>query len=699
MSENETPSQNNGCSEQPIDYLTKAAEACASGDAMLGMHLYLAAYEKAAANPRTSTSMAVVALREAWRLACELKERSMAEHIFEKLEPYLTGDEIAECAQALQDMALERLEQYGFSREELKDMAEVITQDLGGVDASVVKVEHISIPGMPSFEFEVQDVKIERVDAPATDDSAAEGPQADSHSAVDSAPEDSTAGLQQAEEPLADDVLSEAPTVSAPAQQTGDRPLGAASVFNPYDMYPASSEGSSWRAATNVGSGWSESVGFDGSTVLDSRFDGFFPEKKQPAEASSDAGSTTVAASEASSEVLNASASGSVLETAHASDSKTDAALESAPAPDSATGSAPETDLAPTPAPSTGGALAPALSVAPSGQSMSRRADADADVSSMPSIPNISNNVFNYRSLVGYDDAVTMMRDFGVGLHNDEGFNSFVRMMNEQHGLDRRPAADTVLFRAPAIEDASRFVDATIGELDLPVLRMSMEEGFQGMPVLCVTTDSNNRPRMNRQHNRFEGPAILVLDDLDLWSVPEAPQAPEAGMPAFVMANMTRGAREAIDLIRASVENPDVVVLATASTTGEVMPFYYEVLEPISIIDISNPNEAERLAIWEEIMTDHPSMRGLDLVDLVRFSAGMARYDIYMAAREAIEDTYKTGLVRRMFLPVTNAVIFDKIAACHPLDSDEYRQIEERVIGDFVAGLDELERLLDEPQD
>ena len=671
MSENETPSQNNGCSEQPIDYLTKAAEACASGDATLGMHLYLAAYEKAAANPRTSTSIAVVALREAWRLACELRERSLAEHIFEKLEPYMTGDEIAECAQALQDMALERLEQYGFSREELKDMAEVISQDLGGVDASVVKVEHISLPGLPSLEFEVQDVKIERVEEPA-DDASADG--------------EVPAEELPAEASLAE-VPAEEPTAGDPTQQDENKLLGAASVFNPYDMYPTSSEGSSWRAATNIGSGWSESVGLDGTTVLDSRFDGFFPEKKQPAEAPSEAApaGATSADLAAQDQGVPGSAPASVSESAPVSAPEPAPAVAPEPEPVPAPATAAELASKPALAPEFAPAQAPAPEPAPepSGQAITQQGN--ANVPSMPQIPNLTNHVFNYQSLVGYDDAVAMMRDFGVGLHNDEDFKSFVQMMNEQHGLDRRPAADTILFRAPAIEDATRFVEATIGELDLPVLRMSMEEGFQGMPVLCVTTDNNNRPRMNRQHNRFEGPAILVLDDLDLWSVPEVPQAPEAGMPAFVMANMTRGAREAIDLIRASVENPDVVVLATASTTGEVMPFYYEVLEPLSIIDIANPSERERSAIWEEIMTNHPSMRGLDLDDLVRFSAGMARFDIYMAAREAVEETYKAGLVKRMFMPVTNAVIFDKIAACHPLDSDEYRQIEERVVGDFVA--------------
>ena len=64
MSDIDKPSQNSGCSEQPMDYLAKAAEACSAGDFTLGMHLYLAAYEKAVSDPHSSTGVAVAALRE-----------------------------------------------------------------------------------------------------------------------------------------------------------------------------------------------------------------------------------------------------------------------------------------------------------------------------------------------------------------------------------------------------------------------------------------------------------------------------------------------------------------------------------------------------------------------------------------------------------------------------------------------------------
>ena len=138
--QNDIPDGNSG------DYTERAAQACAAGDMVLGMHLYLAAYEKGIAEGEASGGVAVNSLREAWHLACDLRERSMAEYVFEKLEPYLSGDEVQDCASTLQDLALDRLEEYGFSRDELEGVAQMITGDLLGGVTPIVQVEKISLP-------------------------------------------------------------------------------------------------------------------------------------------------------------------------------------------------------------------------------------------------------------------------------------------------------------------------------------------------------------------------------------------------------------------------------------------------------------------------------------------------------------------------------------------------------------------------
>ena len=118
----------------------------------------------------------------------------------------------------------------------------------------------------------------------------------------------------------------------------------------------------------------------------------------------------------------------------------------------------------------------------------------------------------------------------------------------------------------------------------------------------------------------------------------------------------------------------------------------------MTIIDIGYPNDKERADIWTEIARDHPSMRALDRDDLVRYSAGMPRYDMYMAAREAVEDAYKLGLVQRSYVPVTPQNLFDKLAACQPLDSEQYRALEDEVVRELQDDLDHLEDLLDGSQ-
>lgn len=585
-------SNQSNCSESYSEYLKRAVAACEAGDLVLGMHLYLAAYERAVVDPDIPDGMAIAGLREAWNLACDLKERSMAEYVFEKLEPFLTGEEIAQHANKLQDLALDRLEEYGFSREELQDMAEMISQDFIDGEASIVKVESISLPHAHAANMAEA---ISKLGKPSESGNSGEGVPIDAQHGPDAEPD-----------------VPELP--ERPKSKPGHVGMGNASPeFNPYDSLNTSSVGTSYHAATNDGSG---------SYI-------FTRDKDRAAE------------SEAAREAAKA---------------ESESAKPEEPA----------------------GALA----------------KPSADLPSMPTVEPEKSKAPNYRSLVGYDEVVSLMRDMGIGLQREPGFRNFIQMMNARHGIDRMPALDTMLFRAPVIEDASRFVEATAGEIGLPLLRMSMEEGVQGAPVLCVSVQGDSRPRMNHAQNRFAGPGILIVEDLDMWVIPQVPEGVE-GLAGFVMANMSRGAREAISLIRSAVEDPEVYVLATATTQGEVDPFFYELLEPISIIDIELPTDHERDEIWAEIMRDHPSMRELDRAALTRLSVGLPRNDLYMTARAAVEEAYKTGLVERMYVPVTPQNIYDKLAAWQPLDSEEYRAIEDEVIKDFRAELDNLEDLMD----
>ncbi len=483
------------------DFLDKAHKASESGESLLGMYLYLAAFERSLKDGGAPSEDALLGIKQAWAEACSAKERSLAEYIFEKMEPYLSHDELKMCSEALQELALDKLQECGLSREELEEMAQMISEDLLGIEDGDFKIEHISTSKIPGGSVSVAKIK-------------------------GTAPGSPLAGLIE----------------SLPA-------------FSKLTNGAEAAEGGSDEVALGV----------------------------------------------------------------------------------------PEETL-------------------------------------------------DFNTIAGYGSVIADLRSMGLGMAADEDFANLVELLNARHGLSQMPAMDSILFRSPVREDANRFVMAAIGELDLPAVHMHMEENIQGLPVLCISARADALPKGAAMQDAFKNGGVLVLEDLDMWSSPSF-DLPEEGS-AFFMMQLTRGAREAVELIRSSVENPNVYVFATASTEGAVDPFYLDSLEPITIIDIDYPTPEERVEIWMDISRRHPSLRGINKAELVRLSANMPRFDIYMAARDAIEDAYKAGLSAKRYVPVTRDNIFDKLAAYQPLESAEYSELEEAVLKDFKRDLEDLDDLL-----
>ncbi len=472
-----------------LDYLARAREADDDGDFLLSMYLYLAAFQKSSKEGATPTDDAIFGLKQAWSLALANKERSLAEYIFELIEPYLTADETATYANQLQSLAFDKLEEFGLSRRDLEDIANSIAEDFADGVMPFMHIEQVVKPQNASAEEAVEaesDVEIEGV-----------------------------------------------AVIEAPAE----------------------------------GSPFEEGEGAEGAEPL------------------------------------------------------------------------------------------------------------------------------NYDTLVGYNSVVEIMHDFGIGMEDDPRFNTLIDVLNARHGLKSKPAMDSLLIRSHAREDANHFMQATLGEIDAPAISMRMEDNFQGMPVLCISTQAADFTPSHSLKDVFANGGVLVLEDLDLWDSPIAEEGNDNN--PFIMMQLTRGAREAVGLVRAAVENPDVYVLATASLDGVIDDFFLEMLEPLSLIDIDYPDEEERAYIWMDIAKRHPSLRSVNRKDLVRYSANLARYDIYAATREAIEEAYKIGMVMRRYQPVTRENIFDKLAAYHPLESVEYSELEDEVVKDFQSDLDHIDDILE----
>lgn len=492
-----------------VDYIAAAQSACASGDDVLGIHLYLAAFEIQSQDSFPPSSDALEALRSAWKLAISLKERSIAEYIFEKLEPFISAQEMGECADALQQLALDRLEEFGLSRDELEQMADALSDDFFGsnIGRPSIHIEQFTFPAKPAA-------------ANQTDD----------------------------------DQPQEAASASADAQVEG-------------------------VAAEHA----------EGVTAVRA-------DDEAPAQAAQ----------------------------------KTPAERES------------------------------------------------------------------YADLVGFDEAIADMRSLGIGMGNDPEFKAFVEQLNALHGLDRMPSADSLVFRAVAREDATRFLAATLHEIGLPVIRMSFEESLQGVPMLVVSSEGIDfRSRQNFMRLGFTQPMSLVMEDIDLWTTPEDEIPEEKEAPA-VQANAARGAREALNIIRSAVANPNVYVLASASSLKDVDPFFIDLLAPASVVDIELPSDDDRRAIWGKILAEHGSLSHMNLDDLVRLSDGMPRFDIESAAHEAIEEAYKQSLLQRRFVAVSAQNIFEKLANYQPLESEIYRDLEEKVIDDFRRDLAHINDILNE---
>ena len=293
---------------------------------------------------------------------------------------------------------------------------------------------------------------------------------------------------------------------------------------------------------------------------------------------------------------------------------------------------------------------------------------------------------YTFDTLVGYDEEIERLAELQIVEGSaDPEFVAFVEQMKAQHGLYNEPTGRAVLFRSDVREDADRLMVAVANELGHPTLRMRVLEAQPGVQAICimasqgVTTDG------------FEEWGTLVLEGVDQWGPPEGL---EHGLSFDDMAltNAARGAMKAVSLIHDAAANPKVTVLASAVRPVEPGSLIANLLGPHRVFEIPAPSAAERDDIWDHLMHKHVSMSALDRFELVRLSEGMPRCDIFDAAREAVSEAYHQSLDRRVYVPVGRTNLLGKIAAYQPVDSDEYRIIEESAIEDFRDEIERFER-------
>ena len=566
-------------------YLQRAASAVEEGDIVLGIHLYLAAYERALRENRIPSEAVLEGMTKAWDLAIRAKQRSLAEYIFEKLEAFWTPEEMARHAQELQELAFDKLEEYGLDRSLVEDMADMVSQDL--MDAT--------------------DDVLYRYDGDVVDNTAL--------------PLKRSAKNGQLSSKAENDKLNEASVKGSVSSGAEQKAANQGSQSNPSDD-PASVSKEKDIAALN-------------SAALTSSSS----EERNGGVHNEDNAGVDKGALEIESAVIP-------------SDSPLAAAF--AQLTNLATGAAPkETQEAP-------------------------------------------QQQFNYRNLVGFDKAIASMAKLGVGRAKDPEFAQFLEMLNFRHGMPGMPGLGTLIFRSPAREDANCFMVATVGELGLPAVRMRLDRNAMGQVVLCVMASPNFKARLSGvSRSGFNSPTVVVLEDLDLWDLPFFDGSFD-DVQSLLTIQLSRGAREALALVQAALTSPEATVLISASEPSEIDPFFWDLIGDHRFVDIDLPDEDERRKIWLSEQSQHPSMRGLNRGQLVDFSRGLSRFEIYAISNESVEEAYRESVAQNTFCAVETDKVLMRLSNFQPLESEEYKRMEDLAVDHFRKELANIDDLLEE---
>lgn len=566
-------------------YLQRAASAVEEGDIVLGIHLYLAAYERALRENRIPSEAVLEGMTKAWDLAIRAKQRSLAEYIFEKLEAFWTPEEMARHAQELQELAFDKLEEYGLDRSLVEDMADMVSQDLMDATDDVLYrydgdvVDNTALPlkrsaknGQPSLKAENDKLN-----------------EASVKGSISSGVEQKTANPSSQNNPSDD-----------PASVSKEKDFAA---LNPAALTSSSSEERSGGVHNE------DNAGVDKGTL------------------------------EIESAVIP-------------SDSPLAAAF------------AQLTNLAT-------GAASKETQEAPQQQ-------------------------FNYRNLVGFDKAIASMAKLGVGRAKDPEFAQFLEMLNFRHGMPGMPGLGTLIFRSPAREDANCFMVATVGELGLPAVRMRLDRNAMGQVVLCVMASPNFKARLSGvSRSGFDSPTVVVLEDLDLWDLPFFDGSFD-DVQSLLTIQLSRGAREALALVQAALTSPEATVLISASEPSEIDPFFWDLIGDHRFVDIDLPDEDERRKIWLSEQSQHPSMRGLNRGQLVDFSRGLSRFEIYAISNESVEEAYRESVAQNTFCAVETDKVLMRLSNFQPLESEEYKRMEDLAVDHFRKELANIDDLLEE---
>ena len=312
----------------------------------------------------------------------------------------------------------------------------------------------------------------------------------------------------------------------------------------------------------------------------------------------------------------------------------------------------------------------------------------------------VRRHIIKYKDIVGYESAINTMRERGYGIGADSTYSQLVEKLNREHGLNRVAFTKPLVFRSNSRYDAKMFMEATVGEIGLPCMRMRVDENIHGANVLCVLMPNEGDFKLNPGRTGFFGRGIIVLEDFDLWELPEVGDIPplpedEEGLGKMLAAHAKNSQlQEVYNLIDVALSDPDVMLVANITNENASEMEIGRFFDDYDIVDVDLPSERERAAIWTTLANDHPSLRAFSTQKLVRYSDNMSRYEIEVAVHDALEEAYKEGIAQRQYVPLSISNLIEKLAEHQDPDSVQYRQLEDAAAADFARGLDNIDDIL-----
>ncbi|HBT95268.1 MAG TPA: hypothetical protein DEB24_03850 [Coriobacteriia bacterium] len=306
---------------------------------------------------------------------------------------------------------------------------------------------------------------------------------------------------------------------------------------------------------------------------------------------------------------------------------------------------------------------------------------------------NSDNPPINYRTLVGFDNALKRMREFGFMAAGDDGFKTFVERSAAMHGVAPLSLESSFLFYGPSPEDVNLFAQATASEIGIAVIDV----------VVDLDPDGNGTIKLAGpfKRNFFGGPpdymsmptpCIILIENIDHLQCMFNNEAQAIKQQGGYQQN-TMGGRsmqaEIIGYLKALRQRPGVFIMATSQHTGTLKNPLLELLGPLHELEIADPQEAERLDVLAGFAEEHPSFMDMDLGRLANLSSGLSRRQLVEVSFAAVESSYRESLRTGRYNKVEIADVLFNMAQYLNHDTPLYKQVEDEAVAQLYKDIEE----------